>query len=168
MGWLTGKGRSIMRCVHVTGLAVLSVFVLLLAGCSAGLNNLQTPEVTLSNIAPAAEMTVFEQRYDVTLRVQNPNNVVLPLSGLSYAVTLNDQEFARGVSNEKIAVPALGESLVHVTVTSGPLDWIKQIGHLQANPEINPSYRVEGVLYLDDYSGRKLPFSKAGRFMPEN
>ena len=96
----------------------LCLFTALVAAC-AGLQDVQTPNVTLSNIEPASDMTLFEQRYDVTLRIQNTNNVSLPLSGLSYAVTLNGQEFARGVSRDRVVIPALGEKLVHVTVSSG-------------------------------------------------
>jgi LEA14-like dessication related protein len=137
---------------------------MMLTACAAGFTDLQTPNVTLSNIQPAADITVFEQRYDVTLRIQNTNNVALPVSGLSYAVTLNEQEFARGVSNENVVIPALGERLVHVTVTTGPLDWIKQVDHLQSKPETVPTYSITGVLYLEGLPGRKLPFSKSGKF----
>jgi LEA14-like dessication related protein len=140
--------------------------ILFLLACTA-LGPLQTPDVTLSNIETGRGMTLFEQRYDVTLRIQNPNNADLKLSGLSYAVTLNDQEFARGVSNERTVIPALGEKLVHVTMTSSPLDWINQINQLQANPELSPSYSVSGVLYLEGFTGRELPFSKAGKFVPD-
>lgn len=146
--------------------ALSGLFFLFLAACAAGLADLQMPAVTLSNIEPAADMTLFEQKYDVTLRVQNPNDVDLPISGLSYAVTFNDQEFARGVSNEKTVIPALGEGLVRVTMISGALDWIKQINRLQTDPGLNPSYSVSGVLYLEGYAGRKLPFSKSGQFTP--
>ncbi len=148
-----------------TKIVLLLFPILCLTACSA-LGPLQTPDVTLSNIEAGKGMTLFEQRYDVTLRIQNPNNADLPVSGLSYAVTLNDQEFARGVSNERIVIPALGEKLVHVTVTSNPLDWINQINQLQANPERSPSYSVSGVLYLEGLAGRELPFSKAGKFVP--
>lgn len=136
--------------------------VLILAACVAGPGSLQPPNVTLSNVVPASGMTVFEQRYDVTLRIQNPNNAALPVSGLSYAIKLNGQEFARGVSNEHITVPALGDSLMKVTVTSTALDWLRQIERVQTTPDINPSYEVKGVLYLEGYGNNRLPFSQAG------
>jgi len=147
---------------------ILVFFVTVLAACAAGLGDLQAPNVTLASIAPAENMTVFEQRSDLTLRIQNTNNVDLPVSGLSYVVTFNGEEFARGVSNERLTVPALGEKLMRVTVTSGPLDWMRQLVRLQGDPALTPSYKVEGILYLDDYAGRKLPFSKTGEFVAKS
>ena len=149
--------------------AKMIFFILLtifLTACTGPLQNLQPPNVTLSNVTTAREMTVFEQRYDLTLRIQNPNNVALPVSGLSYTVTLNEKEFARGVSNEHTNIPALSEGLVHVTVTSGALDWLRQIEQIQTKPDLNPSYSITGTLYLEGFPGGSLPFSKAGAFTP--
>lgn len=147
-------------------LAVLLLPVL--AACAtSGLGNLQPPHVTLSNIAPADNMTFFEQRYHVTLRVQNPNNTDLPVDGLNYNVTLNGKEFARGVSQDDVTIPALGEGLVHVTVTSSPFDWVRQIDQLNRNPDLRPSYKVDGSLYLKGLGNRRLPFSQSGTFVPE-
>lgn len=147
----------------------LAAFLLpLLAACAtSGLGNLQSPHVTLSNIAPADNMTFFEQRYHVTLRVQNPNNTALPVDGLNYNVTLNGKEFARGVSQDDVTIPALGEGLVHVTVTSSPFDWVRQIDQLNRNPDLRPSYKVDGNLYLKGIGNSRLPFSQSGTFVPE-
>ena len=137
----------------------------LLAGCAtAGFQNLETPHVTLSNVQPMDSMGVFEQHYDVTLRIQNPNNVDLPIDGLNYKVILNDREFARGVSRDRVVIPALGDEIIHVTVTNSPFDWVKQIDRLNSTPNIQPSYKIEGTLFLQGFGGRKLPFSQAGTF----
>lgn len=148
----------------------LSCFLLLvLAACAPGLpEDLKAPYVFLSSVAPAGDMTVFEQRYEVGLRIQNPNDVPLPVAGMKYALILNGQEFARGVGGEKTVIPALGEGVVRVTVTSGALDWIGQIGRLQNAPDGSLSYELAGELYLQGRPGRPLPFSESGRFPPSS
>lgn len=139
--------------------------VIALSACaSTGVGGLQAPYVSLSNITPAADMTFFEQRYDVALRVQNPNNVDLSVTGLNYRVILNDREFARGVSRDQMKIPALGEKVVHVTVTSGAFDWFKQINRIQSNPDLKPSYKVEGTLHLQGPFSRSLSFENSGSF----
>lgn len=139
----------------------------LLAACATGgPDGLQSPYVSLSNITPGDSMTFFEQRYEVALRVQNPNNTPLPIAGMNYHVILNDREFARGVSHEETLIPALGEAIVHVTVTSGPLDWLKQIDRLESDPALKPSYKIEGAFFLSGFAVRRVPFSQAGTFMP--
>ncbi|MCM2343216.1 MAG: LEA type 2 family protein [Alphaproteobacteria bacterium] len=156
-----------MTIIRVPRLLFVVLWLPLLAACaSAGFNDLQTPYVQLSNITPGENMTFFEQRYDVALRIQNPNNVALPVAGLNYRVVLNDREFARGVSRDQTLILALGEEIVHVTVTSNPLDWLKQIDRLQSNPDLKPSYEVDGVLFLSGAAGRRLPFAQRGTFIP--
>lgn len=139
----------------------------LLAACAtSGLRDLESPYVTLSNVSPANSMSIFEQRYDVALRVQNPNNVDLPVDGFNYTLILNDREFARGVSRDNVVIPALGEQVIHVTVTNSLLDWVKQIDRLNNNPTLKPSYKVQGTLFLQGLGAQRLPFSQAGTFMP--
>lgn len=150
---------------------VLSFCLLLplLTACATGhLRNLEEPRVTLVDVVSAEAPGVFEQRYNVTLRIQNPNNVDLPLEGLNYTVFLNDREFARGVSRDHAVVPALGEEVVHVTVTNSPLDWVKQIDRLQSDPALQPSYKVQGALFLQGYGQQRLPFSQSGQFLPSH
>lgn len=148
---------------------ILIVFLpLLLVACaSAGLSNLQAPQVSLSNIEPSGSMTFFEQRYDVALRVQNPNNTDLHVTGMNYNVVLNGQDFARGVSRNAVTIPALGEQIIHVTVTNSPLDWVKQIERLNSDPSLQPSYKVNGALFLRGFGNRSLAFSQSGKFLPQ-
>lgn len=150
----------------MTGRAkILFVFFscLLVAACAGGLpGNVKPPIVTISNIVPA-QMTLFEQRYDMSLRVQNPNDAALPVSGMEYAVLLNGQEFARGVDNQNVSIPALGEEIIHVSVTSTPLDWINLFNRINSEPLGGLDYKVSGTLHLESYNHKTLPFAQAGK-----
>ena len=146
--------------------SLLLLLTLLLAACTGQMMGLQEPNVMLSDIT-SASATVFEQRYNLVLRIQNPNNADLRLSGLNYAVSLNDQEFARGDSSQHVVIPALGEKTVHVTVTSGALDWLKQIDRMSKNQSGTLTYSVSGTLFLDNFPGGRLSFSHAGSFSPQ-
>ncbi|HEY5598379.1 MAG TPA: LEA type 2 family protein, partial [Kiloniellales bacterium] len=74
--------------------------VLVLAAC-APIDKAEPPEVSLADIKllPGG---LFEQKFQLELRVTNPNNFDLPLEGLSFKLALNDQPFAQGVSNESV------------------------------------------------------------------
>lgn len=148
-----------MRALQV----LMALSVLFVAGCAGvATGGLEPPEVSLVNITPTDEMTLFEQRYDVSLRIQNPNNQSLPVSGLRYNLALNGKDFARGVSHDDVDVPALGDAITHVMVSSGPLDWLNQINQMQSHPDLRPSYKVSGTIYLGGYGARSLPFEKSG------
>lgn len=148
------------------GRRIAALALALLLWSCAPAADLQTPAVMLSDIRPSGRMTVFEQRYDIALRIQNPNQMDLPLDGLSYTVALNGQDFARGVSHDRQTVPALGETVMHVMVSSNAMDWIRQIAEIQAHPDMNPSYKVSGTLYVRGYNNTPMPFSQSGTFTP--
>ncbi|MCA9422181.1 MAG: LEA type 2 family protein, partial [Nitrospira sp.] len=43
---------------------------------------------------------MFEQRLQVDLRVRNPNDFDLEVTGLDFTLHLNDQRLARGLTNK--------------------------------------------------------------------
>ena len=79
--------------------------VVLLTGCAALQDSLEAPHVTLTDLR-MLDMTLFEQRYGLKIRVQNPNPVELPITGMNFRLDVNDSELGRGVSDQPVTVPA--------------------------------------------------------------
>ncbi|EAR21803.1 LEA type 2 family protein, partial [Nitrococcus mobilis] len=88
------------------GLAL--VLVVAVAGCAGLYQYADPPRVTLAGIR-ILDLNLFEQRYQLALRVQNPNRFDLPIERMSYTLEVNGSEFAHGVNNQKNTIPALGE-----------------------------------------------------------
>lgn len=139
-------------------------FVIMLNGCAALQPAVEAPSVTLNNLQ-ALDMTVFEQRYAVTLRVQNPNPVPLPISGMNFQLDINDTELGRGVTNEAVVVPAYGEALVKINLVSNLMRVFNQIRALESNKGQSLRYRLSGGLSVSNRMG-KLPFEYRGEFSP--
>jgi len=133
---------------------------LVLASCASLGPYRDPPRVSLVNVIPM-EMTLFEQRYRLTLRIQNPNDVALPVDGMDYTVEINDQKFADGVSSQQFRVPAYGEQVIDVVVTSTLLNVLQQVRDQQAGPHEKLSWKLSGGLSVPDHLG-KLPFEYAG------
>jgi len=140
----------------------LILALLCLAGC-ASLRPLQIvpPEISVINIVPMSA-TLFEQRLRVDLRVQNPNDFNLSLAGLDFQLAVNGSELARGLSNEAVIVPHLGDSLVSVVITTTALAWIRQLRTFAATQEMN--YALTGHIHLSRVG--RLPFHRSGRIAP--
>jgi LEA14-like dessication related protein len=137
------------------------LLVLLLAGC-AGLSHRMEPlDVTLSDIVPG-EVGVLEQQYLLKLRVQNPNDVDIPVTGLAYQIELNDKPFAKGVSNQSVTVPRFGEVVLDVTAVSNITNVLQQIMQLQQGAPDAFRYRIKGRLASS--GGSSIPFDQAGEF----
>jgi LEA14-like dessication related protein len=159
-----GNGAVKKKANYKTLLPFL--ILLALVACASGMS-LQQPDIRLSNITPL-KMTLFEQSYDIGMKIQNPNNVDLSVSGMNYKIVLNEHDFAKGVSDEDFVVPALGETTVHVSIGSNPISWMRMLKQLNSN-EINEfSYSLSGTLFLENHTKNNLSFVQSGSFSPRN
>lgn len=132
---------------------------LLLAAC-ATLNGLDTPpRVSLVRFEPV-EIQLLEQRYLATVRIQNPNSVDLPISGMDYAISINDSQFADGVSNQQVTIPAYGEETLEVSVTSTLAGLLDQLQRFSTG-DGKVRYRIAGKLAISGIP-TGVPFEREG------
>lgn len=124
---------------------------------------MEPPEVYLSDIAPV-EIGLYEQRLRVELRILNPNDFALEVTGLDFQLDVNGIQLARGLSNEEITVPRLGESIVSVMTSTTVLDIVRQIENLSQQQEM--SYEIRGRLYLGNTAVGSVPFERSAKYAP--
>jgi len=137
-------------------LLVVAVF----AGCAGSGKISEAPYITLSNIS-LLNIGVFEQRYRIIMRIQNPNDVVIPINGMSYQIFINEQNFARGVSNKPVIISEFGEETVEVVAASDLTSILRQLQNLMAGGTRKVSYRLTGKAKLANRI-RRLPFEYKG------
>ena len=120
----------------------------LLGGCAtlAGLS--EPPRVRLVSIVPV-NLQLFEQRFLVTLQIQNPNTSDITVRGLDYAITVNDKLFAQGISGKPITIPAYGESTAQVEVVSTLQRVIEQLQAFGERAEPSLDYTISGHVNVD-------------------
>lgn len=147
--------RFAHRCVAWAGI------MLLLAGC-AGLSGgpIAPPNVSLVDLR-VIDAGLFEQRYGLKLRLQNPNPVPMPVSGMAYKVSLNDVDFGSGVSRQATTVPAYGDEVVEVEVVSNLFTLLKRVQDLQAGRGQGLRIAIAGGVNLANRAG-ELPFRLQG------
>jgi LEA14-like dessication related protein len=139
---------------------LLTVFCALFLSACAATSAYEPPTIRVTGITPL-EMSLFEQQYRLMMRIQNPNNKTLKITGMRYKLILNGEIFARGVSNHQYDLPALGEKNVEMSVSTGALEWLNQIKALQGQNEAL-AYDLIGTFYLDGPLGRSLDFRNQG------
>jgi len=116
-------------------------------------------DVSLADIAPG-QMGLFEQQFEVKLRVQNPNNFDVPLEGVAYQIELNDKAFAKGVGQQSVTVAKFGEAVLDVTAVCSLSNVLAQLSLLTQGGPDKLRYRVRGKLYRAD--GTSIPFDQLG------
>ncbi|MBF0269522.1 MAG: LEA type 2 family protein [Alphaproteobacteria bacterium] len=140
----------------------LTLGLAFLASSCAMVGDVEPPIVSLADLR-IGRMGLFEQEALVTLRLRNPNDQSLPLDGAKFNIKLNGEPFARGVSNESITVPRLGDATMKATMVISTFDVLNQflnMGNIQAL-----TYELDGTAF---YSGlglmrRSAPFTQVGK-----
>ena len=146
------------------GLVVVLLGAALAAGCSSMLPKLETPHLSLVGLE-MVDATLFEQRIRVRLRVQNPNDITLPVRGLNVNFELDGEEFARGVTSRAFDVPAFGEAEFDMMVTANAATAILrlvQAGRDREGPRDSIGYRISGKLSTSLGLLRTVPFEEKG------
>lgn len=143
--------------------ALLFVFLIVMAmhsGCSTLVKKLHpaAPKVELIGITPV-KVEVLQQTFKLTLRLQNPNDFALPILGLQFVAAVNGENFASGVSNKEVTIPALGEAKMEVEVRSGLMQIIKNLSRLGSAKSLN--YALKGSVNIDGLPMR-IPFNETG------
>ena len=141
---------------------LLSGFVLAvgLLACSALTSKPESPRVTLVGLK-LVSVELLEQRYQVSLRVKNPNAFDLPIRGVDFQLDINGKTFADGVSGQSVDVPAYGENVIDLEVSSNLLQVFHQLQSLEESRSPAFEYRIRGSMATGVY-GQKLPFDYAG------
>ncbi|NNF15664.1 MAG: LEA type 2 family protein [Gammaproteobacteria bacterium] len=148
--------RKIQRALSVLLLVTLA------AGCSSLGGIVDPPKVSLANVQ-LLQAGLLEQRYRLTLRVQNPNSIAVPIKGIDYAITLAGVDFASGVTPNAFSVPARGEDLVGIDISTNLLESARQIySVIRQGPE-SLDYSVTGNIAVDMPFVNPIPFSKSGQ-----
>jgi len=129
---------------------------LLLPGCATWLMNGEPPEVLVTNVTPL-EASAFEQRLQVDLRIRNPNDAELAVTGIDFRLDLNGNRLARGVGNKEFVVPRLSDAVTSVETSTSTLQVVRQL--LSFSGDQSLTYHVTGVLHTKN--GR-LPFDNSG------
>lgn len=143
------KGLPALACAALVALG---------AGCASLPLGLEAPAVSVADIGYLGG-NLFEQRFALSLRITNPNRMVLEIEGASFTVDVNGKQFARGVSDQPFSLPALGETVVELPATSSLHQLVEQFSSPGAAKGLE--YRISGKLLLGGYGA--LPFRREGR-----
>jgi LEA14-like dessication related protein len=127
------------------------------AGCT--MLQLEPPRLQVTEVSLLGA-DLLNQQLRVRMRVQNPNDVELPVRGLTYEVQVAGETFATGESRRDILVPALGSTEFDVDVTANAAAALLRV--LGNRDRGDPAYRILGRVHLARGVIKSIPFEHSG------
>lgn len=147
---------------HIVSAWIVTL-VVLVSGCASLFWMGEKPHVDIVNITPK-EMRLLEQTFLMELRIQNPTETDLDITGMSFELEINGQPFARGVSNQSLKVERLSTQLVQVDAYTGLISILRQLSEAKKGSYASGfKYRLKGSIHTGAPSFR-IPFDETGEF----
>ena len=137
------------------------LLALLAAGGCAAFRRAEPPDVALVNLQ-LQDLTLFEQRYRVTLRIRNPNRFDLPVERVHYEIHLEGDLLAAGDSVEPFTVPAYGDTRFDVIVSSSLMRTARHAARLLEQGRRQLRYEMKGYADIDLRLAGRVHFNDAG------
>lgn len=103
---------------YSTRFLIAALLALLLGGCAALSPNFQQPGVEVTAIEPLPAGPGNDLRFRIHLRVFNPNDSELALSGLYYTLSLSGHKVVTGTANNLPTIAAYGQDDIVVDATA--------------------------------------------------
>jgi LEA14-like dessication related protein len=135
-------------------------FLLFISGCTLLPSQIEKPTLHVADVR-LIDAGLFEQRFVLSLRVQNPNDFDLPIEALNYELMLNDKPFAQGASAKSVTIPRYGSGLIEVEGISTLSMLLRQLPELQNGTLKGLRYQLKGYLTLQGF-GNRVPFDQQG------
>ena len=135
--------RSALSRFFVLAFCVVAASTL---GACAGLLGGDALRVNVAGIEPLPGQGL-EMRFNLKLRVQNPNDSAVSFNGIALDLELNGKPFASGVSDQSGTVPRFGETVVSVPLTVPAFAAVRQaLGLAGVAQSGQVPYRLQGKL----------------------
>jgi LEA14-like dessication related protein len=135
--------------------------VMVVVSCASMPKEYETLRVHITDMTPK-DMAIFEQRFNVKLRIQNPNDVEFSISGLRFEIELNEREFASGMSGQRVSVPRFGSEVVETELFTTLGSFLRQVKELNRAGGQKVRYRLKGTAFVDAPGTFKAPFDEQG------
>ena len=123
----------------------VAILAVALSSC-ATLSGGDPLQVNVAGVEPLAGEGL-ELRFNVQVRVQNPNDEPVEYDGVALQLDLNGHKFGTGVSSETGTVPRYGETVITIPITVGAFSIARQVlGIVNGGDAKAVEYKVTGKL----------------------
>ncbi len=122
---------------------------LTLAGCASVGTEFDPPKITLESF-DSLPSEGGAPRFEIKLRVANPNKQALDIAGISYSVEILDRELISGVTNEVPLIEGYSEELITMEASLQLFQLLRLLASLGRTQADTLEYRFSAKI---DFNG---------------
>ena len=130
-------------------LLLSTILLALLAGCASIVPDIDPPKITLESFN-SLQGEGGAPRFEIKLRIANPNKQSLDIAGISYSVEILDKELISGVTNEVPLIEGYTEEVVTLEAGLQLFQLLRLLTGLGQKPTDNLDYRFSAKV---DFNG---------------
>jgi LEA14-like dessication related protein len=123
--------------------------LILLTGCASITADIDPPKVSLESFRSLTSEG-GAPRFEIKLRVINPNKAALDIVGISYSIELLDKEVISGVTNEVPRIEGYSEGVVTLDANLQLFEVLRLLASVGTNGRQELAYRFSAKI---DFSG---------------
>jgi LEA14-like dessication related protein len=142
--------------------ALLLAAMFALSGCASLAPKIETPTVELLGVQVLSG-DMFSQRFMVRVKVQNPNDLEVPVESIEFTAFLMGDRFGEGASYNPFVLPAMGEAEFDMYITTNFVSGFgRLVSRMGGHKLENVEYEITGKLHLQKGLVRTIPFNHKG------
>ena len=142
---------------------MLLLLSLSIAGCAALSPNFQEPEVEVTSVEPLPPTPGNDLRFRINMRVFNPNDSTLALSGLYYTLSLSGHKVITGTSSNLPPIAPYGQENIAVDATASLVGSIFAAMELLGSGRTTAPYELKAKLGLQNSILPSITVRKQGQ-----
>ena len=121
--------------------ALLLMAITILAGCASLQGDFDPPKVTLESFSSLPSES-GAPRFEIKLRIINPNKQTLDIAGVSYSVEILGKELITGVTNDVPVIEGYSEEVVSMEAGLQLFQLLRLLGSLGRSQSDVLDYRL--------------------------
>ncbi|MDG2271662.1 MAG: LEA type 2 family protein [Halioglobus sp.] len=134
---------------YFSGRVLLVVLVAMLISCASLTSELDPPKVSLESFR-SLPIASGSPRFEIKIRVVNPNKQPLDIAGISYSIELLDREIITGVANDIPVIDGYDDGVITLEAGLQLIEMLRLIAGLGASQSDPLVYRFSAKI---DFNG---------------
>ncbi|MFV0276354.1 MAG: LEA type 2 family protein [Parahaliea sp.] len=128
---------------------LVMLLVLLTAACASLVADIDPPRVSVENVRVLPSAGIGP-RFEIVLRLANPNKVALDIAGVSYSIDILGRELVGGVTNQVPRVEPYTEETISLETGVNLIEMLHLLGELGRSRNESFDYRFSAKI---DFKG---------------